>query len=131
MSPQSFQVTKMPSSTRVKTNNKIAISSHTAIKLDKQALRSYLKPTCEYELHTLPNAKANVAKDHGKNYTKIRSSLVRHLWSNHVFRTFIGGSIKNKIWNLHHDIGSGNTCILTLGLRSPYQSLLHIAYFRN
>ena len=35
----------------IQTLIKFAISSHTAVKLDKQALRSYLKLTCEYKLH--------------------------------------------------------------------------------
>ena len=42
-------------------------------------LRSYLKLTCEYELHILPNTKVSAAKDHGKNYMKARPPLVRHL----------------------------------------------------
>ena len=58
---------------------KFAISTHTALKLGIQALRSYLKLTCEYELHTLSNAKVGAAKDHGGNYMKVRPSLVRHL----------------------------------------------------
>ena len=33
----------------------------------------------EYELHNLPNKKVSGAKDHGKNYIKIKSPLVRHL----------------------------------------------------
>ena len=31
-------------------NNKFAISNHTALRLDVQALRSYLRLICEYEL---------------------------------------------------------------------------------
>ena len=37
--------------------NKFAISSHTALKLGSQSLRSYLKVTCEHEVHILPNTK--------------------------------------------------------------------------
>ena len=37
--------------------NKFAISNHKALKLDVQALRSYLSLICEYELHILPNKK--------------------------------------------------------------------------
>ena len=38
----------------IKTNvNKFATSSHTALKLGTQSLRSYLKVTCEYELQIL------------------------------------------------------------------------------
>ena len=45
----------------IETNvDKFAISSHTAFNLDKQALRRYLKLTCEYELHILPNRKIMV-----------------------------------------------------------------------
>ena len=62
-----------PLPTSVKTNiNKFGTSSHTAFKLDKKALRSYLKLTCEYELHILPNTKVSAAKDHGENYMKAR-----------------------------------------------------------
>ena len=64
----------------IKTNvNKFAIWSHTSFKLNKQALRSYLKLTCEYEFHILPNTKVSAAKDHGKNYMKVRPRLVRHI----------------------------------------------------
>ena len=67
-----------PLPTLVKTNvNKFDISSHTAFKFDKQALRSYLKLTCEYELNILPNTKVSAAKDHGENYMKVRPLLVR------------------------------------------------------
>ena len=66
--------------TWIKTNAyKFAIWSHMAFKLDKQALRSYLKLTCEYELHILTNTYVSVAKGHGKNYMKVRPSLARHL----------------------------------------------------
>ena len=55
----------------IKTNvNKFAISSHTVLKLDVQALRNYLNLICEYELYILPNKKVSTAKDHGKNYMK-------------------------------------------------------------
>ena len=56
----------------VKHINKFAISSRTALKLPIRALRSYLKLTCEYELHISSNTKVNAAKDHGENYMKIR-----------------------------------------------------------
>ena len=69
-----------PLRTWIKTNvNNFAIWSQTVCKLDKQALRNYLKLTCEYELHILPNTKVSAAKDHGKNYMKVRQSVVRHL----------------------------------------------------
>ena len=35
--------------------NKFAISNHMALKLDVQALKSYLSLICEYELYILPN----------------------------------------------------------------------------
>ena len=41
-----------------------AISSHTALKLAIQALRSYLKLPCEYEFHIIPNTKVSTARDH-------------------------------------------------------------------
>ena len=68
-----------PLRTRVETNvNNFAISSHVAFKLDKQALKSYLKLTCEYELRILPNTKVGASKDHGKNDMKVRPPLDRH-----------------------------------------------------
>ena len=59
--------------------NTFAISNHTALIPGVHALESYLKLICEYELQILPNTKVNAAKDHGKNYMKIRAPLVRHL----------------------------------------------------
>ena len=59
--------------------NKFAISNHTALILGVHALRSYLKLICEYELQSLPNKKVSGAKDHGKNYIKVRPPLVRYL----------------------------------------------------
>ena len=50
-----------------------------AFKSDKQALRSCLKLTCEYELHILPNTKVGAAKDHGKNYMQVKPPLDCHL----------------------------------------------------
>ena len=50
-----------------------------ALILGMHTLRSYLKLICEYELHSLPNEKGSGAKDHGKNYIKVRPPLVRHL----------------------------------------------------
>ena len=44
-----------------------AISNHTALILGVPALRSYLRLSCEYELHSLPNKKVSGAKDLGKN----------------------------------------------------------------
>ena len=44
-----------PLRTWIKTNiNKFAISSHTAMKLGKQALNSYLKIICEFQLRSSP-----------------------------------------------------------------------------
>ena len=69
-----------PLRTWIKTNiNKFAISTHTTLKFGRQALGSYLKPNCEYELHIMANTKAGGAKDHGENYMKVRPPLVRHL----------------------------------------------------
>ena len=59
--------------------NMFAISNHEALILGVCALRSYLKLICESELHSLSNKKVSGAKDHGKNYIKVRSPLVRHL----------------------------------------------------
>ena len=59
--------------------NKFAISNHVALKLDVQALRSYLSLICEYKLYILPNKKVSASKDHGKNYMEDGPPLVRHL----------------------------------------------------
>ena len=55
-----------------------------ALILAVHALRSYLKVTGEHELHSLPNKKVSSAKDHGKNYIKVRLPLVHHLLCNHL-----------------------------------------------
>ena len=52
--------------------NKFAISNHTALISGVHALKSYLKLICEYELYILPNKKLSPAKDHSKNYIKVR-----------------------------------------------------------
>ena len=66
-----------------------SISSHTALKLGIQALRSCFKVNFEYELHTLPNTKVSATKDHGKNYGKVRPPLFRHLLHNRLLSTFV------------------------------------------
>ena len=38
---------------------------HTALKLDKQALKSYLEIPCEFQLRSPPNKKVSTAKDYG------------------------------------------------------------------
>ena len=43
--------------------NKLAISSHTFLKLGKQALKSYVKITCDFQLRSPPNNKVSAAKD--------------------------------------------------------------------
>ena len=63
----------------LKNVNRFGILSHTAFKLDNQALRSYLKLTCEYELNISPNTKVSATEDHGESYIKVRPLLVRHL----------------------------------------------------
>ena len=65
--------------------NKFAISNHTASIQGVNALRSYLKLMCEYELHSLPNKKDSGAKDYGKNYIKVRPPLVRHPLRNRLY----------------------------------------------
>ena len=52
-----------------------------ALKLSINALRNYLK--LPYQ-HSLPDTKAEAAKDPGKNYINVRSPLVRHLQGNHL-----------------------------------------------
>ena len=59
--------------------NKLTISNHVALKLAIEALKSYLKLTCQYQFHILLNEKVSAAKDHGKNYMKVRLPLVQHL----------------------------------------------------
>ena len=72
-----------PLHTGIKTNvDKFAFSSHATLIIGTQALRSYLRLTCEYEHHTLQNAKVSTAKDHGENYIKNRLPLVYHLFAN-------------------------------------------------
>ena len=60
----------------LKNIDKFAISIYIALKLAIQALGSYLKLVCQYKLHILPNTKVGVAKDHGKNYMKVRLPIV-------------------------------------------------------
>ena len=64
--------------------NTFAISSHTALILGLEALKSYFKLTCEYELHALTNTKVRSAKDHGKNYINVEQPLGRHLQRNRL-----------------------------------------------
>ena len=47
-----------------------------ASKLGIQAMGSYLKLPCEYELQILSNIKVSVTKNHDENYTKVRPPLV-------------------------------------------------------
>ena len=76
--------------------NKFAISHHTALILGVHVLRSYSKLICEYELHSLPNKKVTGAKDHGKNYIKVRPLLVRHLLRNRLLETILGDPEKDS-----------------------------------
>ena len=60
-----------------------------ALKLGIQALRSYyMKLTCEYELHILPNTKISAPKDDGENYMKVRPTLDHHLLRNRLLNFF-------------------------------------------
>ena len=45
--------------------NKFATSAYKALKLSTQALKNYLKITCEFRLHILPTSKLSAAKDYG------------------------------------------------------------------
>ena len=67
--------------------NKFAISYHTILISAGHALRSYLKLICEYELHILSKKRVSVAKDHGKNYIKVRPHLVRYLLRNGLLKS--------------------------------------------
>ena len=55
-----------------------------ALELATEALRSYLKLPCEYELYILSNTKVSTAKGHGENYMKVRLLLVRHILCNRL-----------------------------------------------
>ena len=55
-----------------------AISSQKALKFGVQSLGSYSELLCEYERHILPSVKVGAAKDHGKNYIRVRHPLVIH-----------------------------------------------------
>ena len=79
--------------------NKFAISNHTALKLDVQALRSYLSLICEYEIYILPNRKVSTAKDHGNNYIKDRPPLVRHLLRNCLLFSEVVGKLDKEVTN--------------------------------
>ena len=52
-----------------------------ALKIVIQVLISYLKLTCEYELHIFSNTKVGAPKDHGENCMKVWPPLVCHLLS--------------------------------------------------
>ena len=67
-------------------------------KLDKQAPRSYLKLTCEYELHILPNTEVRTIKDHGKSYMKVRPPMVRHLLHNRLLDFFLKSQRRRRIY---------------------------------
>ena len=73
-------------------------------KLDEQALRSYLKLTCEHQLHILPNTEVSTAKDHGKNYMKVGPPMVRHLLRNRLFK------LSNASWSNKYRV-SQKICI--------------------
>ena len=48
------------------------------------ALESHFELIGGYELHSLPNKKVSGAKDHDKNYIKVRPPLVRHCLRNRL-----------------------------------------------
>ena len=81
---------------------KFVISNHTVLISGAHTLRSYLKLICEYELHSLPNKKVSGAKDHGKNYIKVRPPLVRHLLSNRLLNlvTTLNKLLMGNSWSL-------------------------------
>ena len=68
-----------------------AISSHMALKLDMLCLRSYSKLLSEYEFDILPNKEIGTAKDHGKNYTRVRHPLVIHFLRDRPFWRLLSG----------------------------------------
>ena len=56
----------------------LLVSNHAAFKLAIQALRIYMKLTCEYEFHILSNVKFSASKHHAEYYIKVRPPLVSH-----------------------------------------------------
>ena len=105
--------------------NKFAISNYTALILGVHALRSYLNPVCEYELHSLPSKKVSGAKDHGKNYIKVRLPLVSHLlhnrlsyskqWNYTANRYFrCGSNLWRKFQKLHRNLNEESEDLIVL-----------------
>ena len=61
-----------PLRTSIKANGyEFAILNRVALKPAIQALRSYMKLTCENELHVFSDTKVSVAKDVGENYMNV------------------------------------------------------------
>ena len=65
-------------------NGKFTMWKSKSSRLSYSLVESYLRLICEYELHSLPNKKVSGAKDHGKNYIKVRPPLVSHLLRNRL-----------------------------------------------
>ena len=74
-------------------------------KSNLETYTEHLDLRCEYEPHILPNIKIGTAKDYGKNYKNIRSSVVRHLFRNCSKAAFIRdqcGSVPFRTDSLWH-----------------------------
>ena len=86
------------------TANKFAVSDHTALISGLHAVRSYLKLICKYKLHSLPIKKVSGAKDNGKNYIKVRTRPVCHLWRNRLLLLRIESAQKHvKLLSGYYD----------------------------
>ena len=69
--------------TGIKTNvDNFATRNHIVFKLSIRALKKYLKLGYAHELQNLLNTKVSAAKDHGKNYMKVRLPLAHYLSRN-------------------------------------------------
>ena len=55
-----------------------------------QNLGTYMRLTCEYELHILSDTKVSPAKDHGEKYMKLRPLLTRHVLRNRLLASCCG-----------------------------------------
>ena len=85
--------------------DKFAISNYTALILAVHALRSYSKLIVNMGF-IFYQIEVTGAKDHGKNYIKVRPPLVRHLLRNRLF--FLIGQIKCLVVNDSDARGRGH-----------------------
>ena len=65
--------------------NKFPMLTH-GFEISFQAVRNYLKLTCEYKLHIVSDTKVGAVKDHCENYMKVKPLLVSHLLRNPLLK---------------------------------------------